>query len=1157
MDRRPRSLSTGNYQSLSVRLSEQVCMSTLRSRTIALVALIVCSAPAVASTPADAEKPVDLAWGVKIPMRDGVKLSATFYKPAKAGEALPVIFTMTPYISDTYHDRAMYFARNGYVFALVDVRGRGNSGGEFEPFANDPRDGHDVVEWLAKQPWCSGKVAMWGGSYAGFNQWATLKEFPPHLATIVPAAAAHPGVDFPAPHNVFLSYDVQWLTYTSGVTPNTKLFGESSFWIDKYRERYLNHIPFQKLDVIVGNPSPHFQKWLRHRAPDEYLDAMVPKTDDYSRMDIPILTITGHYDDDQPGAMTFYRRHMKYGLDKGRERHYLLMGPWDHAGTRTPTPEVGGLKFGKACLLDLNQLHREWYDWTMKGGARPKFLEKRVAYYVAGAEAWKHADSLEAIPAKAERLYLASMHGAATDAFHSGTLSHTKPGKSPPARYVYDPLDVRPADREREPTKNEVTDQGHALNLFGNGLVFHSEPLREAAEITGYLKFVAWIALDVPDTDFAVKVYEVKPDGSSVALADDRKRARYRESLRKEKLVTKGAIERYEFDSFNFFSRRLEKGSRLRVVFSSPNSIYLEKNYNSGGEVALESREDARTAHVALYHDDEHASYLEVPIIRASSDKMFDVLIRGGTVYDGSGKPPRRADVGVRADRIVAVEDLAGATAKDVVDANGLAVAPGFINMLSWSTDSLLADGRGQSEIRQGVTTQIMGEGNSWGPVNPAIKKRMKDEQIDIKYDIEWTALSDYLYFLERKGVSQNVASFLGATTVREYVLGLGNKKPSAGELQRMCQLVDREMRNGALGIASALEYAPAYYADTSELIALCKAAARHKGKYITHMRSEGERLLEGIDEAICISREAEIPTEIYHFKAAGKNNWNKMDAAIARVEAARRAGLAITADMYCYTAGAAPLTACIPPWAMEGGEIAMRRRLSDRASSKRIIADIRDKTDWPNFYRNAGSPENILLISFKQDSLKPLQGKNLAQIARGRGKDPVETLLDLLALDQSGIGTAYFITAEDNIRKLVPLPWISFGSDEAAQSPDGIFLKSMPHPRAYGNFARLLGKYVREEKLLSLEEAIRRLTHLPATNLGLLGRGLLQEGYFADVVVFDPNTIADRATYEKPHKYAVGMRHVLVNGVQVLKDGEHTGAKPGRALWGPGKVER
>jgi N-acyl-D-amino-acid deacylase len=374
--------------------------------------------------------------------------------------------------------------------------------------------------------------------------------------------------------------------------------------------------------------------------------------------------------------------------------------------------------------------------------------------------------------------------------------------------------------------------------------------------------------------------------------------------------------------------------------------------------------------------------------------------------------------------------------------------------------------------------------------------------------------------------------------------------------MQRMRDLVESEMRDGALGIGTALEYAPAYYADTDELIELCKAAAKYQGKYITHMRSEGERLLEGIDEVIRISRAAKIPAEIYHFKAAGQANWKKMDAAIARVEAARREGLPITANMYCYTAGAAPLTACIPPWAMEGGEPAMRRRLRDPESRRRVVQDIRTKTDWPNFYHNAGSPERLLLVSFKQPALKPLQGKTLAQIAAQRGKDPVETLLDLLVEDQSGIGTVYFITAEENIRKLVGLPWISFGSDESAQAPAGVFLKSMPHPRAYGNFARLLGKYVREQKLLTLEQAVRKLTSLPATNLGLHRRGRLGEGYFADVVVFDSKTIADRADYLAPHQYAAGVKHVFVNGVQVLKDGEHTRATPGQALWGPGKKD-
>jgi N-acyl-D-amino-acid deacylase len=538
--------------------------------------------------------------------------------------------------------------------------------------------------------------------------------------------------------------------------------------------------------------------------------------------------------------------------------------------------------------------------------------------------------------------------------------------------------------------------------------------------------------------------------------------------------------------------------------------------------------------------------------------QTFDVLIRGGTVYNGTGSPPRRTDVGLRGDKVARLGDLAAAKAKLVIDARGLAVAPGFINMLSWSNESLLADGRSQSEIRQGVTTQIMGEGWSWGPVNPAIKKRMKADQTDIRYEIEWTTLSDYLLFLQRKKVSCNVASYLGATTAREYVLGLGNVKPTPKQMERMKKLVEREMRAGALGIASALEYAPAYYADTQELIELCKVAAKYKGKYITHMRSEGRKLLEGIDEVIRISKEAKIPAEIYHFKASGERNWAKMDAAIARVEAARKAGVPLSANMYCYTAGATGLDACIPPWAQDGGRPVLRKRLRDPALRKKIVEDIKSpKKDWPDFYGEAGSPKNILLVGFKSEALKKLQGKTLAEVAKMRKKDAIDTMLDLLVEDDSRIETIYSLMSEDNVRKLLKKPWISFGSDEESQSAEGVFLKRMPHPRAYGNFARLLGKYVRDEKLIPLEDAIRRLTSLPAGNLGLDRRGWLKEGHFADVVVFDPRTVIDRATYQKPHQYAVGVQHVFVNGIQVLKDGEHTGARPGLALWGPGKVEK
>jgi N-acyl-D-amino-acid deacylase len=542
----------------------------------------------------------------------------------------------------------------------------------------------------------------------------------------------------------------------------------------------------------------------------------------------------------------------------------------------------------------------------------------------------------------------------------------------------------------------------------------------------------------------------------------------------------------------------------------------------------------------------------------SGEEKPFDALIRGGLVYDGTGSPPKRIDVAIRGDRIVRLGDLSRSKAATVIDARNLAVAPGFINMLSWSTESLLADGRSQGEIRQGVTTEIMGEGFSMGPLNEAMKQRVKREQMDIHYDIEWTTLADYLRWLERSKVSCNVASYVGAATLREYILGLKDVQPTPDQLAAMCRLAEQEMKEGALGIGTALEYAPAYYAQTEELIAFCKVASRHQGKYITHMRSEGDHLLEGIDEVIRICREANLPCEIYHFKAAGRDNWPKMDAAIAKVEAARKEGLAITANMYCYTAGAAPLTACIPGWVQEGGEAFMRQRLRDPASRQKVIDQIRNgKPGWTNFYHNAGSPDRILLIGFKKEQLKHLQGKTLAQIASERGKDPIETLLDLLVEDESSIGTAYFITAEENIRKLVPIPWIGYGSDEASQAPEGVFLKALPHPRAYGNFARVLGKYVREEKLLSLSSAIRKLSALPAANLGLKDRGLLREGYFADVVVFDPQTIIDRATYQKPHQYSVGMQHVLVNGVQVLKAGQHTGAKPGRALWGPGRVAR
>ena len=535
----------------------------------------------------------------------------------------------------------------------------------------------------------------------------------------------------------------------------------------------------------------------------------------------------------------------------------------------------------------------------------------------------------------------------------------------------------------------------------------------------------------------------------------------------------------------------------------------------------------------------------------------FDIVIKGGMLCDGTGGKPRITDVAIRGDRIAGLGNFPTGRARTVIDAKGMAVAPGFINMLSWSTESLIEDGRSQSEIREGVTTEIMGEGFSMGPLNDRIKERMRREQGDIKYEIKWNTLAEYLRYLEQHGVSCNVASFIGATTIREHVIGLEDKEPTAEQLEQMRQLVRQEMEAGALGIGTSLIYPPAFYAKTEELIELCKVAAKYQGKYISHMRSEGNRLLEAIDELLRISRDAGIPAEIYHIKAAGQPNWGKADAMLAKIEKARKAGLKITADMYTYTAAGTGLDACLPPWTEDGGYPALFKRLRDPATREKIAAEVRTPSDkWENLYLAAGSPDKILLNGFKSEKLKPLTGKSLAEIAKMRGKDPIETAMDLISEDESRIDSIYFLMSEENVKKEIAKPWVSFGSDEASQAPEGNFLKSNCHPRAYGNFARVLGKYVREEKVLTLADAIRKLSGLPATDLGLDHRGFVKEGMFADIVIFDPKTIGDRATFAKPHQYAVGMKHVFVNGVQVLKDGEHTGAKPGRALWGPGKVQ-
>ena len=537
-----------------------------------------------------------------------------------------------------------------------------------------------------------------------------------------------------------------------------------------------------------------------------------------------------------------------------------------------------------------------------------------------------------------------------------------------------------------------------------------------------------------------------------------------------------------------------------------------------------------------------------------SGAARYDVIIRRGVVYDGTGAAGVRADVAIRGDRIATIGDLSGAAAALEINADGLAVAPGFINMLSWATESLIADGRSVGEIRQGVTTEVFGEGTSLGPLTDEMKRRWKSEQGNIKFEYEWTTLAEYLKYLEKKGVAPNVASFIGAGTIREHVIGHDNRKPTPAELDRMRALVRQEMEAGALGIGSSLIYAPDNFASTEELIELCKVAAAHGGRYISHMRSEGNRLVEAVQELIRISREAKIPAEIYHLKAAGQANWGKMDRVLELVEEARASGLQITADMYLYPAGSTGLNAAIPPSALEGGYQALFKRLRTPAERARIRKEMATPTDeWENLHLAAGSADRVLLVDFKSEKLKPLTGKTLAEVAKSRGKDPFDTILDLMLEDESRVGAVYFLMSEDNISKQLRRPWVSLGSDAGSMAPEGIFLKSSTHPRAYGNFARLFAKYVREDKVLSIEEAIRRVTSLPATNLELTDRGKLAPGMFADVVVFNPATIQDHATFEKPHQLADGVQHVFVNGVQVLKDATATGKFGGRALRGRG----
>lgn len=534
--------------------------------------------------------------------------------------------------------------------------------------------------------------------------------------------------------------------------------------------------------------------------------------------------------------------------------------------------------------------------------------------------------------------------------------------------------------------------------------------------------------------------------------------------------------------------------------------------------------------------------------------KTYDTILRNGMIYDGNGGEPYRADIGIRGDTIAYIGDLSRVSAQFSIDASGMAVAPGFINMLSWATESLIQDGRSQSDIRQGVTLEVMGEGWSMGPLNEKMKQQMQQSQTHIQYKIEWNTLGEYLQYLEKKGVSCNVASFVGATTVRMHVIGEDNRDPTAEEMERMKALVKQAMEEGAMGVGSSLIYPPAFFAKTPELTELCKTASQYGGMYISHIRSEGDKLFEAVEELITIAREANIPAEIYHLKAAGKDNWQKMDSVIRRVEKARAEGLNITADMYTYIAGGTGLTASFPPSLQDGGFGKLWERLQNPDVRKKLTGEMKTKTsDWENFYYAVGSPDKILVVGFRQDSLKKYIGKSLAEVAALRGASPEETAMDLVIQDSSRVECIYFLMDEHNVKKQIAIPWVSFGSDEGSYEPKGVFLNFNPHPRAYGNFARLLGKYVRDEKVISLAEAIRRLTKLPASNLKIQRRGELKTGNYADIVIFDPEKIQDHATFENPHRFATGVVHVFVNGVQVLKDGEHTGKKPGRFIKGPG----
>ncbi|MBL8265259.1 CocE/NonD family hydrolase [Steroidobacter sp.] len=565
-----------------------------------------------------------MCWGQRIPLRDGVHLNAILYLPKELPTPAPAIVTLTPYIAQSYHDRGLAFAARGFPFLIVDVRGRGDSEGQFRPNLQEANDGYDVVEWLARRSYCNGKVAMWGGSYAGYAQWATAKELPPHLAAIAPVAAPFMGVDFPMRNNIPETYAMQWLTQVEGRASQSKVFGEEpAYWRASFRDAQAAGVPFEQLDRFLGMPSPTFQEWVAHPSRDAYWDAYNPTVAQYGRIEIPVLSITGVYDGDQLGTLAHYRQHMSNASEPARAEHCLVIGPGDHAGTRTPAAKFAGITVGSESLVDLQQLHVDWYDWVLRGGVKPAFLQKRVAYYVMVADRWQYADSLEEITERVQPLYLQARDRSPpgfnpTDVFCSGELGREHRSGSTPHEYRYDPADLSYAGVEATVDPESLVDQRMIHALRGKLLVYHSAPFEQELEIGGCFRLSLWLAIDQPDTDFRASIFEIDSGGRGVLLSEDWIRARYRTSLREQRPVSTGEPLQYEFKHFPFVSRLIARGCRLRLVIRAMSSIHSQKNYNSGGVVASESFADARPVTVRLFHDESHPSVLHVPVGRSA-----------------------------------------------------------------------------------------------------------------------------------------------------------------------------------------------------------------------------------------------------------------------------------------------------------------------------------------------------------------------------------------------------------------------------------------------------------------------------------------------------------------------------------------------------------